>query len=275
METKITTTIETITPAMAAEYLKSNVVNRRLYSKAINTYADDMANGKWNLDGESIKFDELGRMIDGQHRLNACVKCGKPFTTIVMRGLPEESFVTLDSGKVRTPGDVLSIMEIPNATNIAATISKYLGLSDNMVVMISSGHGGQMKRSRQRIIETYNSMPEFWQSLMSHTGRYYKSCDAITRTETAAIYAYLVLQKMYNEDFVNDFFEQLTDLKPCQYNMLRKCRQMFIKDKTANAHMKGTIRQGILCKAWNYFVQKKDVQYFAYNNEFDKNIWFK
>ena len=48
METKITTTIETITPAMAAEYLKSNVVNRRLYSKAINTYADDMANGKWN-----------------------------------------------------------------------------------------------------------------------------------------------------------------------------------------------------------------------------------
>lgn len=70
-------TIETVTPMKAARWLKRNIANRRVSPKVVRNYAGDMSRGEWLLNGEAIKFDRDGNLLDGQHRLGAIVHNGK------------------------------------------------------------------------------------------------------------------------------------------------------------------------------------------------------
>lgn len=110
--------IETITPGMAQDYLKRNVNNFRTPDKnRVSRYAKDMERGAWDFTGDTIKFNG-DSLLDGQHRLMACVKSGKPFTTVVVRGA-QESF-NVDRGRPRSIGQWLKHEGIKNANNIAA-----------------------------------------------------------------------------------------------------------------------------------------------------------
>ena len=63
----MTITQERITPEMAKEYLGMNTDNyRKLNNGRVLTYSADMKNGKWQMNGESIKFSENGALMDGQ-----------------------------------------------------------------------------------------------------------------------------------------------------------------------------------------------------------------
>lgn len=68
-----------VTPKIAEELLKLNVNNYRVKSKdAVAKYAKDMLFGLWEANGESITFSKDGILRNGQHRLAAIIKCGKP-----------------------------------------------------------------------------------------------------------------------------------------------------------------------------------------------------
>ena len=117
-----TCSVETIGPAEAAEYLKANTRNRKVSRGAVKAYAAAISAGEWRLNGETIKFDADGTLIDGQHRLMAIVEAGAPIRAFVMRGLAPESITTIDTGKARTGGDLLSMLgySYPNETGAAA-----------------------------------------------------------------------------------------------------------------------------------------------------------
>lgn len=40
--------------------------------------------------------------------LSACIEAGVPFRTLLVTGVPHETWTTVDTGKVRSAGDVLS-----------------------------------------------------------------------------------------------------------------------------------------------------------------------
>lgn len=102
----MTITQETITPKMAQEYLKCNVANYRSISRQrVMSYSNDMLNGSWQSNGEAIKFDEQGNLLDGQHRLHAIVKAGVPVNMIVIRGLGQETNI-FDIGMGRSLGQI-------------------------------------------------------------------------------------------------------------------------------------------------------------------------
>lgn len=100
--------IETITPKKAAEGLEHNDANRPMRASRVSRLAEAINRSEWMLNGESIKFNCNGRLIDGQHRLAAVVESGKSIQSYVVRGLPEQAFDTLDQGAVRTIADVLA-----------------------------------------------------------------------------------------------------------------------------------------------------------------------
>jgi len=74
----------------------------------VKQYAAAMTAGVWKLNGETIKFNCNGQLIDGQHRLNAIVLAGKTVQTYVLYGLPADAFDTIDGGKPRSNGDRLA-----------------------------------------------------------------------------------------------------------------------------------------------------------------------
>lgn len=79
-----------ITPEVARVYLKQNTNNRNLIKRKLAQYAKDMKEGRWVLNGEPIQFDDSGELINGQHRLNACIRSNSAFTTLVVFGVSGE-----------------------------------------------------------------------------------------------------------------------------------------------------------------------------------------
>jgi len=120
MSENISIKIETITPQMAQNYLASNGPNRLISGEVIEQYAQDMANDRWSITGDAIRFNGNGTLLDGQHRLRACIKSDVPFQTLVVRGVETVSQEMMDIGFKRTLGHVLAIRGVHNATTCAA-----------------------------------------------------------------------------------------------------------------------------------------------------------
>lgn len=100
--------LEKINPRKAADWLKRNINNRPLSEQFVNKLADAMASNQWQVNGDPIRFDSNGDLIDGQHRLTAIIKSGVEVQSWVLRGIESGAFDTIDRGHVRTNGDVLA-----------------------------------------------------------------------------------------------------------------------------------------------------------------------
>lgn len=111
---------ELVTPAIAEKWLDANHKNRPMHPETVEKYARDFAQGAWTLNGTTIKFAFDGTLIDGQHRLTACVLSGVPFTTFVVRGLDPDAFQSIDLGTRTLFQHVLRGMAVPNAIAVAA-----------------------------------------------------------------------------------------------------------------------------------------------------------
>jgi hypothetical protein len=103
------TSVEVITPEVATKWLEGNTHNRPLRQRDVDRYSREMSTGRWQLNGESIIFDSTGRLLDGQHRLWACVESQVSFQAVVVRGADPETFTTIDQGRHRSPADHLVV----------------------------------------------------------------------------------------------------------------------------------------------------------------------
>lgn len=142
---------ELVTPEKAASYLKRNVDNYRKLSRAkVSQYAEEMKAGKWQLNGETIVFDETGKLKDGQHRLAAIVSAKKAVRMTIITGVADD--VTIyDSGMTRSvrqianaEGHEITSTEAAVATAIVGRLGK---ATRGMVLDYISGHVDELKRA--------------------------------------------------------------------------------------------------------------------------------
>ncbi len=115
--------VEKFTPDSARKILDANnTFNRPVNGTRVTVYAAEMSAGKWMMTGESIKFADTGKLLDGQHRLLAIIKCGKSIELPVVRGLDPETFKAIDTGKERSKIDVLALNGCdPETSRLVAT----------------------------------------------------------------------------------------------------------------------------------------------------------
>lgn len=111
-----------VTPTMAQEWLLKNTFNRPVNGNHVDRLARDMATGNWPMTGDTIKFAG-DRLIDGQHRLMACVRAKRPFDTLVVYGLNQEVFDVLDTGNTRGASDIFSIAGEKHCTSLPACLN--------------------------------------------------------------------------------------------------------------------------------------------------------
>ncbi len=121
--------LKIITPEIAVKMLQSNTANRALTESHIATLAKEMRSGCWKVNGDMIRANVDGVIIDGQHRLHAVVRSGVTIQSWVMDGLPNDVFDTIDVGKRRSSGDTLGCRGEKNSHRLAAAlvmIDKYM-----------------------------------------------------------------------------------------------------------------------------------------------------
>lgn len=131
-----------VTPKQAAKWLESNMEqNRRLRPQHVATLARDMKAGNWKQTGETVKFNTMRLLIDGQHRLSAIVESGCTVELSVAWDVPSDSIMAIDTGKSRNPADVLAI----------AGLTKYPKQVAALCMMIEAHQSGtESKRLRKR-----------------------------------------------------------------------------------------------------------------------------
>lgn len=111
-----------VTPAIAASWLDKNSKNRKRNARFVSRFVRDMKNGDWQVTGDSIKFDRNHNLIDGQHRLTACIESGAAFKTLVVYGLQPGTRDVVDTGKPRTNADVLAMHGATNCIVLASAL---------------------------------------------------------------------------------------------------------------------------------------------------------
>lgn len=134
----------TITPEVASALLKLNTNNRPISRARVLMYADAMKRGQWKVNGESIKTSRNAstgtvKLLDGQHRLIACVESNTPFKTVAVSDLEESVFSVIDRGRSRSNGDMLAVAGIKSGGHIAPIV-KY-------IILIEAGMNPRNKDS--------------------------------------------------------------------------------------------------------------------------------
>jgi hypothetical protein len=107
--TKLAVEYRMVTPEWAAALLEQNTKNRKLKKHLAQRFVRDMQSGSWRLTGEPIITGDDGTLLDGQHRLRACIDAQCGFPTLIVSGVPAESRADIDTGIARNMRDVLAM----------------------------------------------------------------------------------------------------------------------------------------------------------------------
>ena len=116
-----------------AEYLLDNHrgPNRSLPLAAAERYASDMRQGAFPYIGGAITFDSDLLLLDGQTRLEACVKSGKPFMARMIVGFDREMVLhAYDKGVKRTRGHNLGIAGYKHPAAMGSASAWLLSICD-------------------------------------------------------------------------------------------------------------------------------------------------
>ena len=108
---------ELVTPELAREWLATGVWNRTVSRDTVRAYVREMVAGQWLRTHQGIAMDEMGRLIDGQHRLLAVIMAGIPVELMVTRGLATAEgcapgagvMDVIDRGRGRSVGNQLQL----------------------------------------------------------------------------------------------------------------------------------------------------------------------
>lgn len=155
--------VEVITPERARELLRGNQRNRPLRKAYVRILSEEMKAKKWTFNGVPIIFN--GKLlIDGQHRLEACVHSNTPFKTLVVSEVDADAFVTIDVGKKRTAADTLSTKGEQNAAVLAAAatiVDIYYGRQVESLQRFTAGTRG----NNRVVTEALKTFPAIRQSV--------------------------------------------------------------------------------------------------------------
>jgi len=250
------TEIRLITPAIAEEMLKKNTMNRFLRPMKLLDYIRQMNAGSWKEEtGEAIKIAYDGSIIDGQHRLVALIKAGVSLNFLLITGLEKDIFTVIDSGAMRTAGDVFKIAGIENARNISAGVRRYFILKTEKT-QFNTMRG----ISSTEALKLFNQRPKFWQSLYLMANSWYsKSSRILTTSDFIGFYAFF--WDIDNDDafkFMSALGEGI-DLSIGNPIRLLREKLMFSRANPKFSLIQ-SVKTALIIKTWNHFRNKSELR---------------
>ena len=113
-----------VTPDMAWDFLsRTTIKNRFITQSTVHKYARQIMAERWCVTGEALKFDDLGNLLDGQHRLWGFIETGlESAVFLVIKNIPASSQPFIDTPKPRTPANTLEMEGVPDPRIAAATV---------------------------------------------------------------------------------------------------------------------------------------------------------
>jgi hypothetical protein len=203
--------IMTITPEIAMEFLLRNTVNRKKRGWWVTALAAMIKRGEWVVSHQGIAFDKSGKLLDGQHRLEAIFDAGIPVQMAVSFDVDEEAYKVLDNGIKRTLSDLTGI---------------HVRTAEVCRILARLAYGGNSVTSADQCIEIYNTgAGEVHDNLIEYCGKniaVYSSAPV----RTAAV---CMILDGYDSQYIKDLYFNLCNQK---FNELPSIAQALIRQIT-------------------------------------------
>ena len=267
-----------VTPQLASSILaEHNTKNRKVLRSHVAALAKNMEEGTWYFNGDTIRFDNDGVLIDGQHRLMAIVKSGCTIPCLFVVGLEPNVIKCIDiEMKPRNLKNLLEMDFVKNAGIKATTIRRYFSLREGLVAL-SNSEGSQSVHAVPATMETqynfYNDNVDVVTQVTALGAALNKRTQLLPAGDIAAIALLLIHDNGYHYDMVKDFFDAIMLGSPIQ--MLNEVHLALTKNMSTMKKMTGLYKQSYLAKAWNYYAQGKFVKQVRYNPNTDGKVMFK
>jgi hypothetical protein len=253
----LTAEFVTITPEIAAAWLDKNDGNRRMKTRLKNKYARDMAAGAFVLTGDPIRFSKSGHLIDGQHRLTACVASGVSFQSLVIYGLTEDARQHIDIGMRRSTADVLALAGIPSGSKVAAVVR----------VALTERSGGLLSRVSWTESEVVAFVKKYPQIFASTRSVYDKIRIRRLPAKMLSYIHFVAVQFMDEEAIANSFVEVFAHGAPTfEHDPAHTWRERLLAQPAGGLAVRGSVGDEVVRRgtiyAWNMFRTRTPMQKF-------------
>jgi hypothetical protein len=251
-----TVATETVTPATAKYWLtpEINANNRRLKVAIVRKYVRDMEANNWMFNGDTIKFDRNGKLLDGQHRLHAVVVLHRPVEFLIVRGLDPAAYTAIDTGARRTVGDMLQ--------HIGSKQSAAAAAASKVMFWYEAGQPDfNATYSTAQLIDAYVRHP----GLEEHVARYN---DSAFRKKLRAGAAWPVVSYLASRELSAEwatFAKAVADGIELQKGDPRHTlREWFLNRLQSKRLARNDERFNVISKAWNAHVEGRKLQLLSH-----------
>lgn len=243
--------IEWVTPEKATAYLETMGPNRSISPDVIEKYGRDMIAGRWMLNTQGIGFDVSGKLIDGQHRLEAIIKTGQPIHTIVVRDLHPEAMRTVDDNRKRSLGDDLKIEGRERYTKVSSALLLIVRFERAMAkgVKVSTAQKLPISRIEARAeLSRLDAEPSANLDVSVKTAGKLRLPTGVP--ESAGATAHYLAMRHYGQEFVDPVFHALiTGENLHEGDPTLALRQRLLKNKGVKPKIESPIQAAAILKA--------------------------
>lgn len=167
-----------------------NSINRPLKKHTKDFLKAQMAAGEFAFNGEPIIFGRKGNLLNGQHRLTAASEEEESLDTLVVFGIEELLFSTIDTGSVRSNADALTIAGSPNAKNTAAALKQVDNYYLDGAIGCNASSRASGKMSNTDILRLSEQHPKM-ESSVRRADLFARKCKGLTSPSVLAALHYL------------------------------------------------------------------------------------
>lgn len=206
-----------ITPEVAKYIVtkyNNNKYQRNLTKGTVDSYNKQMSEGKWRLNGETITFFANQSVGNGQHRMNASINSQTSFDAFIICGISEDTMPSIDTGKGRSAGDVMS-MEHNEYGFKSTDLAGWIKTAFYVETGIPAEHGKTSTRkqamSNDEVVQYYHENKELFEIFKENLKDWKKKQQTNQFMSVADIggYCFYFYRKGYEVEIIRDFFDTL------------------------------------------------------------------
>lgn len=248
---------ETITPDRARQLLEMNTKNRKINDNNLAGLVREIKAGRFVTNGDAIRISKSGTVLDGQHRLRACIIADTPIKALVITGLDDDTQYSMDAGVRRTLNTQLQIYGVKNATTVASMVN------------VLSGRDTQHKSIETLV--THNATVPVTEGVQYFKDNpwvidYVKKCDRLAGHQNLLNTSLIGLlwrefSAAASEEDADVFFDLLkTGVGLTDGSAIFTLRNALIIDKTKLPQNRFTKKQraALVIKAWNKYISGEE-----------------
>lgn len=220
-----------VTPEMAKGFLTKNTDNRNKRGWWVSGLANMIKRGEWIPTHQGVAFSKSGKLLDGQHRLEAIIEANISVQMLVVTNVRDDAYKVLDNGIKRTMADLTGM---------------HMRTAEVCRVLARLAYGGDTVNSADQILEIYNTgAGEVHDNLVEYCG---KGIAVLSSAPIRTVATCMILDG-HNQQYIKNVYSNLCNQK---FNELPNIAHAFIRQVTEKRATVGD-RQDLMARALKVF----------------------